>query len=82
MTLTPTPTPTPTPTANPNPNCKQVGGEAVLLDLASEIVIRLDLASEVTSEMTSEIVLRSFGSGSGGLADALVEAICPLPSPG
>ena len=64
----------------------------MLLDLASEIVIRLDLASEiaseieiaseVTSEMTSEIVLRSFGSGSGGLADALVEAICPLPSPG
>ena len=69
-----------------------MGGEAVLLDLASEIVIRLDLASEiaseieiaseVTSEMTSEIVLRSLGSGSAALADALVEAICPLPSPG
>ena len=52
------------------------------IEIASEITSEIEIASEVTSEITSGIALRSLGSGLSALADALVEAICPLPSPG
>ena len=52
------------------------------IEITSEVTSEIEIASEVTSEIASEVVLRSLGSGSSGLADALVEAISPLPSPG